>query len=271
MTNWTERLLEAIDRLTSHGDSPHGPGHRLILTVDVDELERLAAEARTALAQPEPEGVGPPAAPPAPEPGEVAELVDWLNASAREWADLGEYDEGSKCHRAADILTRYAHHTIEQPAELRSGHERFAYGNGYADGWTAGRSPRPAIKPDGVGLSDEKLLDLADDCGLEKQEITTWDGESRTVDHGWECTDAQLVTFATALITRYARPAIEPVPVAERPWEREKGWRDPDGECWWCPPDGPLYWQMANPAMVYGGWLLPPHAIPVPGAEDGQP
>jgi hypothetical protein len=56
MTNWTERLLEAIDRLTSHGDSPNGPGHRLILTVDVDELERLAAEARAALAQPEPQG-----------------------------------------------------------------------------------------------------------------------------------------------------------------------------------------------------------------------
>jgi hypothetical protein len=67
-------------------------------------------------------------------------------------------------------------------------------------------------------------------------------------------------------------PTIEPVPVAQRPWEREKGWRDPDGECWWCPPDGPLYWQMANPAMVYGGWLLPPHAIPVPtplGCETG--
>jgi hypothetical protein len=61
-----------------------------------------------------------------------------------------------------------------------------------------------------VGLSDEKLLDLADDCGLEKQEITTWDGEIRTVDHGWECTDAQLVTFATALIARYARPTIRP-------------------------------------------------------------
>ena len=126
-------------------------------------------------------------------------------------------------------------------------------------------------EPEGVGLSDEKLLDLADDCGLEKQEITTWDGESRTVDHGWECTDAQLVTFATALITRYAYPTIEPVPVSERSWEREKGWRDPDGECWWCPPDGPPYWQMANPAMVYGGWLLPAHALPVPDAAAGQP
>jgi hypothetical protein len=124
-------------------------------------------------------------------------------------------------------------------------------------------------EPEVAGLSDEEVLDLADDCGLEKQEITTWDGESRTVDHGWECTDAQLVTFATALITRYARPTIKPVPVAERPWEREKGWRDLDGECWWCPPDGPPYWQMANPAMVYGGWLLPHHALPVPGAEVG--
>jgi hypothetical protein len=74
------------------------------------------------------------------------------------------------------------------------------------------------------------------------------------------------------ILTRFTRPTIEPVPVAERPWEREKGWRDPDGECWWCPPDGPPYWQMANPAMVCGGWLLPPHALPIPapkGCETG--
>ncbi len=71
-------------------------------------------------------------------------------------------------------------------------------------------------EPEGVGLSDEEVLDLADDCGLEMQDITTWDGESRTVDHGWECTDAQLVTFATALIARYARPTTEPVPMTER-------------------------------------------------------
>jgi hypothetical protein len=57
-------------------------------------------------------------------------------------------------------------------------------------------------------------------------------------------------------------PAVVPVPVAERPWEKG-GWTDLDGECWWCPPDGPAYWSMANPAMVYGGWLLPAHAIPL--------
>jgi hypothetical protein len=73
-----------------------------------------------------------------------------------------------------------------------------------------------------------------------------------------------IIEHCRAVLTRYARPTIEPVPVAERPWEREKGWRDLDGECWWCPPDGPPYWQMANPAMVYGGWLLPPRALPLP-------
>jgi hypothetical protein len=72
------------------------------------------------------------------------------------------------------------------------------------------------------------------------------------------------VKLLRAGLTHFARPTIKPVPVAERPWERECGWLDLDGECWWCPPEGPPYWQMANPAMVYGGWLLPARAMPVP-------
>ena len=192
MTNWTERLLEAIDRLTSHGDLPNIPGSKLILTVDVDELERLAAEARTALAQPEPVG---------------------------------------------------------------------------------------------VGLSDEEVLDLADDCGLEKQEITTWDGESRTVDHGWECTDAQLVTFATALIARYARPTIEPVPVSERfefsvfnsEYEEQAGGTAPtyaqalsEGQHYLSQysQDGPH--SGPHSLEIRRVEVLPHNALPVPGAEEGR-
>jgi hypothetical protein len=111
------------------------------------------------------------------------------------------------------------------------------------------KAARAALaQPEPEGLSDQDLDDLAN-------EMLDWNCE------GWRA-------YARAVIaadrTRYARPTIEPVPVAERPWEREKGWRDLDGECWWCPPDGPPYWQMANPAMVYGGWLLPPHALPLP-------
>ena len=63
------------------------------------------------------------------------------------------------------------------------------------------------------------------------------------------------------------RQRVAPVPVRERPWENEPRWLDPDGECWWCPPDGPAYWSMVNPAMVYGGWLLPANAIPAPLEE----
>lgn len=72
---------------------------------------------------------------------------------------------------------------------------------------------------------------------------------------------AQRVERAAELL-QHQHP--QPVAVSERPWEKEAGWRDLDGECWWCPPDGPPYWSFANPAMVYGGWVLPANALPTP-------
>ena len=50
-------LVSAVGQLTSHGDSPAGPGHRLILTADVDELEEIATRARAMLAASEVVGV----------------------------------------------------------------------------------------------------------------------------------------------------------------------------------------------------------------------
>jgi hypothetical protein len=76
---------------------------------------------------------------------------------------------------------------------------------------------------------------------------------------------------ARFFLARWSLPATEPVPVAERPWERE-GWCDAKGECYaW---DGNYWW------MVGGRWWerqsdepfthsLPHHALPVPGAEVG--
>ena len=119
------------------------------------------------------------------------------------------------------------------------------------------RISRPAIEPVSEVLTDEAIEEL------------TWRHTCEIGDLGVGIAVEDAPAFIRAALARWGRPTIEPVPVAERPWEREKGWRDLDGECWWCPPDGPPYWQMANPAMVYGGWLLPPHAIPVPGAEVG--
>ena len=120
-------------------------------------------------------------------------------------------------------------------------------------------------EPVGPGPTDEELL------GIEDLEAA-WNAQADAFNSWDELGIDEIVFWAQRqALARWGRPTIEPVPVAERPWEREKGWRDPDGECWWCPPDGPPYWQMANPAMVYGGWLLPPHALPVPGAEVGEP
>jgi hypothetical protein len=123
-----------------------------------------------------------------------------------------------------------------------------------------GRAEAALSQPEPGGVTDRELGAFFVEKGLLYATESTYALASVTRNvHGQVLARA----FREAL-TRYAHPTIEPVPVAERPWEREKGWRDPDGECWWCPPDGPLYWQMANPAMVYGGWLLPAHALPLP-------
>jgi hypothetical protein len=113
-----------------------------------------------------------------------------------------------------------------------------------------------ALAKQGV-LTDKELLsidDLRDAWNAQSDAFNSWD----------ELGIDEIIWFAQQqAIARHARPAIQPVTVAERPWESE-GWCDADGECWWCPRDGPPYWQMANPAMVYGGWLLPHHALPIP-------
>jgi hypothetical protein len=110
-------------------------------------------------------------------------------------------------------------------------------------------------EPEGVTERIASIATAVRECAF------GWEPTARLI--GNVCAE-DVADLCGAILTHFARPTTEPVPVAERPWEREKGWRDLDGECWWCPPDGPPYWQMANPAMVYGGWLLPPHALPLP-------
>jgi len=68
--------------------------------------------------------------------------------------------------------------------------------------------------------------------------------------------------LARAVLARYARPAIQPVPVSERPWERE-GWLDAEGRCWWFNHAGIPEWQLASDGP-YGDFSLPHHALPVP-------
>jgi hypothetical protein len=72
------------------------------------------------------------------------------------------------------------------------------------------------------------------------------------------------IGFAQAVLTRWGRPSIEPVPVSERPWERE-GWCDGDGWCWWFDADGSdPCWVFDQPQFVIWTHCLPAHALPLP-------
>ena len=84
-------------------------------------------------------------------------------------------------------------------------------------------------------------------------------------------TTVEALAWANYCLARWGRPAIEPVPVAERPWERE-GWCDADGRCWFgAPPDGAADagWILRKPSerLSHQTASLPHHALPVPQQE----
>ena len=86
-------------------------------------------------------------------------------------------------------------------------------------------------------------------------------------------TPREFISIARAALARWGRPAIQPIPAAERPWERE-GWCDAEGRCWWGRPSEELCnsdWFLATRAEVEefcDGCLpavsLPHHALPIP-------
>jgi hypothetical protein len=68
--------------------------------------------------------------------------------------------------------------------------------------------------------------------------------------------------FALAVLARWGRPAIEPVPVAERPWERE-GWCDAQGTCWmWHPIN--FHYRLCSPDPSAHTHSLPHWVLPLP-------
>jgi hypothetical protein len=265
----------------------------------------LVKRARTALAQPEPEGEIVPSnrpiisAPklsifavnrPAIGPVSVAEgpaiaeeaYVAFVQICKGNSDDAGTYDADEELVRCAlKKLSGLEHNAQPVPVpapmsadtlaaiirEVDGNHDKGAAALAEAILSHPGSRWSPTIEPEGVG--DVQIMELMPQQ-LQKDLATV----SRLAGHGAGpdvgpglfrvSLNTGIIEHCRAVLTHYTRPTTEPVPVAERPWEREKGWRDLDGECWWCPPDGPPYWQMANPAMVYGGWLLPPRALPLP-------
>ena len=157
-------------------------------------------------------------------------------------------------------------------AELADALDEWQLGGGppedTADADLIARARTALAQPEPEGVTDEQW-DAIKERLWDKYETVGYQGE-RFMYQG---------DFDTALdvarkdLARYARPTINPVPVAERPWERE-GWCDAKGRCWWGRPSEELCnsdWFLATRAEVEEFCddclpvvSLPHHALPVP-------
>ena len=211
------------------------------MTASADR-DSLVQRARAALAQPEPQK--PPLEPRGcPTPGAcscpTAPTVPPELIRALELAEAGLADIGDADRKPGDDLAWAEARAAQDLPRIRR----------ILDMWRD-----HATQPEPQGPTDDELDELwvTIDVG---DNIWAWQNYARTV------------------LTRWGRPAIEPVPVAERPWERE-GWCDAEGKCWWGRPSEELCnsdWFLATSLEVEefcDGWppivSLPHHALPVP-------
>jgi hypothetical protein len=116
-------------------------------------------------------------------------------------------------------------------------------------------------QPEPEGPTDEEIDEWQSHCAYLTRSVAC--GGAGTGDHYWafDVESDHVASIVRAALARWGRPTIKPVPVAERPWERE-GWCDAEGRCWWwCHrheswelDDGPAHYRHS----------LPHHALPIP-------
>jgi hypothetical protein len=131
-------------------------------------------------------------------------------------------------------------------------------------------------QPEGEGPSDQELASFLVDRHRERMESES----------AFSCPDfdgakarAARIADARAVLARWGRPAPapKPIPVIERPWERD-GWRDTEGRCWFCnaysmgrwnyqlPPDSEQDWGiLGTETHCLPHWAI---ARPRPEAKD---
>lgn len=130
----------------------------------------------------------------------------------------------------------------------------------------------PLAQPEPQGPSDEELLELMPETMRDEFSYAAKvcsDATGGQVKPGIfrVCLNHTALEYARAVLTRFGRPAVEPVVVSERLPGPEDC--DAEGCCW-------LYsgrygrWErlLHNLSQGYTHWL-PHHALPVPGAEVG--
>jgi hypothetical protein len=189
-----------------------------------------------------------------PEDGLVSILEDIIQQSIRSqfFAIAAELD-GAALAQPEPQGAKLDCEEIDVPWTHR-GDDFHAYREGYADGWTKAVSGRQSEPQE---ATDEEISDL-------------WSWATEQDQGPWP---TQQHCFARAVLARWHRPAIEPVPVAER----LPGLEDCDGEgkCWfWADQlgdyDDDWGWKLLDrtygPSWGASHWL-PHHALLVPQEE----
>jgi hypothetical protein len=185
-------------------------------------------------------------------------------------------------------MNRNSNHAlcVEQLPELRGMFERILYIARSSDAPAIGNiqladrlidavvswSENSPSRPEPEGVTDEELVEL-DDSSREAVHAAVAEALGDVYDclRVWDAwsygtmgpddfslvaeDDDRVAEIADAAINALARPTIQPVPVAERPWERE-GWCNERGWCWMrrkYEPDG-VTWRYMLPDPEASGY-----------------
>jgi hypothetical protein len=114
------------------------------------------------------------------------------------------------------------------------------------------RARAALAQPEPQGLTDEELWELYDEMGGVPE------------DSAW------CLNYARAVLARWGRPAIEPVPVSDRLPGPEDC--DAEGRCWFGTPGSHVMaanwvFRMSKDRRSWDTHWLPHHALPVPQQE----
>jgi len=137
------------------------------------------------------------------------------------------------------------------------------------------RARAALAQPEPVAPTDEEIMELMpqqmrDDLANAARALAGFDrAPDKAVAAFRIILNRQAVKHARAAIARWGQPTIKPVPVSERPWERE-GWCDENGWCWgFDADDSDPCWIFDKPES-FSCWThyLPHHALPLPTSQE---
>jgi hypothetical protein len=219
------------------------------------EHRDLITRARAELAKPEPVG---------PSLEDLGPLISWLTESATQSADAGRSTDAGMLTWAAQVVGERVDEDAPEPepqgptAWMYRGEPDFD-GERWRESWkvtldeklarymSGNKEPvplwdRPAIEPVPQGPTSDELRTIAAEFAI------------RTAEE-----------FTRAVLARWGRPATDPTPVSERPWERD-GWCDAQGTCWmWHPIN--FHYCLCRPDPSVHTHSLPHWVLPLPIPE----